>query len=89
VSATRRLRVAAVVLSAAVIGGALAGCSRTHQPDGTAPGSTSTAPAVTGSSADPSLPTIQDDLNVAQSSTANADGDVAAGDSAAATDDNN
>jgi len=84
------------IVSIAVIGGSLAGCSRTGSLQSPAANSAAVDPAPTASPAagsgsdtgDPSLSRIQADLNAADSSTANADGDVAAGDAAAATPDN-
>lgn len=89
------LRIAIAVVSVGVVGGALAGCSRLadqQQPQRPAAVTSSTAqtpaPTSTPGASDSSLSSIQTDLNSATSSTANADGDVAAGDAAAATNDN-
>jgi hypothetical protein len=84
-------RVAIALVSVAVVGGSLAGCSHREVASQVSPGPTSstavpsTVPATAGS--DSSLQDVQSDLNSADSATANADGDVADADSSAATND--
>jgi hypothetical protein len=90
------LRIVIAVVGVVVVGGSLAGCSRFGDRADSQPAavSSSTTPApATGSGSNTgtnasNLASIQADLNAADSSTSNAQGDVAAADAASATNDN-
>jgi uncharacterized lipoprotein len=83
------IRVVIAVASAVLVAGSLAGCSHravTNQAVSVTSASTATAVPTTAGS-DASLQDVQNDLNAANSATANADGDVADADSSAGTND--
>jgi hypothetical protein len=84
-------RIAIALVAIAVVGGALTGCSRgiagAQAPAAGVSATTTTPTAPPAAGAPVSVQGIQSDLNSADSATANAGGDVADADSAAATSD--
>jgi ABC-type oligopeptide transport system substrate-binding subunit len=87
-------RIALAIVTVALLGASLTGCARSALASQNAPAAGSSVssaatatPAPTGGPSTVSVQDIQNDLNSADTATANADGDVADADSSAATSD--
>jgi hypothetical protein len=91
VTSLRGTRIAVAVVAVLLVGGSLTGCARDLRAAQPAPATgataTTTSPAPASGVSDSTLQDIQSDLNSADSSVANAGGDVADADSSAATND--